>query len=104
MSRKANGSRPTAAASELLTTRRKDGKIWSHIRKTWLEETPEEGVRQESGPERPRDDHVPEKSEDPARQRREANDAYGPDEARLGPGDYRLVVFAAGQHGSGKIP
>ncbi|HKZ86560.1 MAG TPA: N-6 DNA methylase [Anaerolineae bacterium] len=47
MSRKANGSRPTAAASELLTTRRKDGKIWSHIRKTWLEETPEEGVRQE---------------------------------------------------------
>jgi len=30
-----------------LTVRREKGKIWSHIRKKWLEETPEETVRQE---------------------------------------------------------
>lgn len=30
-----------------LTVKRKDGKIWSHIRQTWLVETPEERVRQE---------------------------------------------------------
>ncbi len=30
-----------------LTIRREKGKIWSHIRKKWLDETPEESVRQE---------------------------------------------------------
>src|SRR4051812_15584616 len=30
-----------------LVVRREKGKIWSHIRKKWLEETPEESVRQE---------------------------------------------------------
>ena len=30
-----------------ITVRREKGKIWSHIRKKWLEETPEERVRQE---------------------------------------------------------
>jgi len=30
-----------------LTIRREKGKIWSHIRKKWLDETPEEFVRQE---------------------------------------------------------
>ncbi len=30
-----------------LTVRREKGKIWSHIRKKWLDETPEETVRQE---------------------------------------------------------
>ncbi len=30
-----------------LTVRREKGKVWSHIRKRWLEETPEETVRQE---------------------------------------------------------
>lgn len=30
-----------------LTVRREDGKIWSYIRKKWLDETPEESVRQE---------------------------------------------------------
>ena len=34
-------------AKELLKPRREKGKIWSHIRKKWLEETPEETVRQE---------------------------------------------------------
>ena len=33
--------------NELLTTRREKGRVWSHIRKRWLDETPEEGVRQE---------------------------------------------------------
>jgi len=33
--------------TEQLTLRREDGKIWSHIRKKWLVETPEETVRQE---------------------------------------------------------
>jgi type I restriction enzyme M protein len=33
--------------SDLLTVRREKGKIWSHIRKMLLEETPEETVRQE---------------------------------------------------------
>ena len=31
----------------LLTPRREKGKLWSHIRKKWLIETPEETVRQE---------------------------------------------------------
>jgi type I restriction enzyme M protein len=30
-----------------LTVRREKGKIWSHVRQTWLYETPEESVRQE---------------------------------------------------------
>ncbi len=30
-----------------LSVRREKGKIWSHIRKKWLVETPEEAVRQE---------------------------------------------------------
>src|SRR4051812_42089984 len=30
-----------------LSVRRENGKIWSHIRKKWLAETPEETVRQE---------------------------------------------------------
>jgi type I restriction enzyme M protein len=30
-----------------LTVLREKGKIWSHIRKKWLDETPEETVRQE---------------------------------------------------------
>jgi type I restriction enzyme M protein len=30
-----------------LTVRREGGKIWSHVRKKWLQETPEETVRQE---------------------------------------------------------
>ena len=33
--------------SEELKPRREKGKIWSHIRKKWLDETPEETVRQE---------------------------------------------------------
>lgn len=33
--------------SEQLSVRREKGKIWSHIRKKWLVETPEENVRQE---------------------------------------------------------
>ena len=46
MSRKTN-DKATAAATDLtLAPRRKDGKIWSHIRKMWLDETPEESVRQ----------------------------------------------------------
>jgi type I restriction enzyme M protein len=32
---------------EILTVRRQNGKIWSHIRAKWLNETPEETVRQE---------------------------------------------------------
>ncbi len=32
---------------EQLTVRREKGKIWSHVRKMWLNETPEEAVRQE---------------------------------------------------------
>lgn len=32
---------------EQMTVRREEGKIWSHIRKKWLVETPEETVRQE---------------------------------------------------------
>jgi len=31
----------------LITVQRKDGKIWSHLRQKWLDETPEEKVRQE---------------------------------------------------------
>src|SRR4051794_17654839 len=30
-----------------IDIRRKNGKIWSHVRKMWLDETPEERVRQE---------------------------------------------------------
>ena len=30
-----------------LAVRREKGKIWSHIRQKWLNETPEESVRQE---------------------------------------------------------
>ncbi len=33
--------------ADQLKPRREHGKIWSHIRKKWLVETPEEGVRQE---------------------------------------------------------
>jgi type I restriction enzyme M protein len=46
MGRTAN--KPTAAAvSPQLEVQRQDGKIWSHIRQKWLNETPEEKVRQE---------------------------------------------------------
>jgi type I restriction enzyme M protein len=33
--------------NDKITIRREKGKIWSHIRKKWLDETPEETVRQE---------------------------------------------------------
>lgn len=33
--------------ADLLTVRREKGKIWSHVRQQWLNETPEESVRQE---------------------------------------------------------
>lgn len=33
--------------TKILAVKRKDGKIWSHIRQMWLVETPEERVRQE---------------------------------------------------------
>ena len=33
--------------STKLSVRREKGKIWSHVRKKWLVETPEETVRQE---------------------------------------------------------
>lgn len=33
--------------SETISVRREGGKIWSHVRKIWLFETPEESVRQE---------------------------------------------------------
>lgn len=33
--------------ASLITVRREKGKIWSHIRQKWLNETPEESVRQE---------------------------------------------------------
>lgn len=33
--------------AELIELRREKGKIWSHVRKKWLDETPEEQVRQE---------------------------------------------------------
>jgi type I restriction enzyme M protein len=35
------------AMSDQLAVRREKGKIWSHVRKKWLVETPEETVRQE---------------------------------------------------------
>ena len=35
------------AAADQLAVRREKGKIWSHIRKKWMVETPEERVRQE---------------------------------------------------------
>lgn len=37
-------SQPTI---ERLEVRRQKGQIWSHVRKKWLNETPEEAVRQE---------------------------------------------------------
>jgi type I restriction enzyme M protein len=33
--------------SERIETKRHKGQIWSHVRKKWLLETPEEAVRQE---------------------------------------------------------
>ena len=39
--------KPEYVAKSGATLQRKDGKIWSHIRRTWLVETPEEYVRQE---------------------------------------------------------
>ncbi|MGY3441871.1 type I restriction enzyme HsdR N-terminal domain-containing protein [Bradyrhizobium sp. USDA 4473] len=33
--------------SDQVSVQRKGGKIWSHLRNKWLEETPEETVRQE---------------------------------------------------------
>src|ERR1035438_9395302 len=47
--RRTNMSRSdkTPPASDQLSVRREKGKVWSHIRKKWLVETPEETVRQE---------------------------------------------------------
>ena len=39
--------KPEYVAKSGATLQRKDGKIWSHIRRKWLIETPEEAVRQE---------------------------------------------------------
>ncbi len=39
--------KPAVSSAELLTVRRQKGQIYSHIRKKWLNETPEETVRQE---------------------------------------------------------
>lgn len=36
-----------SASTDPITVRRQKGKIWSHVRKKWLFETPEEAVRQE---------------------------------------------------------
>jgi len=47
MARKKKESVKKKVAGPALTVRRKDGKIWSHLRQKWLEETPEERVRQE---------------------------------------------------------
>jgi len=46
---KPEGSPRSFGSQEPISTRRdeKNGKIWSHLRKRWLNETPEEGVRQE---------------------------------------------------------
>lgn len=38
---------PASPTADTLEVRRKEGKIWSHIRNKWLAETPEERVRQE---------------------------------------------------------
>jgi type I restriction enzyme M protein len=46
MPRKADGGQGDSAPIP-LEIRRKNGKIWSHVRSIWLEETPEERVRQE---------------------------------------------------------
>ncbi len=43
----AGSKRKNDSASSLLAVRREKGKIWSHIRQKWLNETPEESVRQE---------------------------------------------------------
>src|SRR4051812_48512540 len=37
---------PTVSTTQ-IAVRRQSGKIWSHLRKKWLDETPEEAVRQE---------------------------------------------------------
>jgi type I restriction enzyme M protein len=47
MGRTANKSTTTPPSPQLLEVRRQDGKIWSHLRQKWLNETPEEKVRQE---------------------------------------------------------
>jgi hypothetical protein len=47
MARKANGALANAVTSPVLAVQRKEGRIWSHLRQMWLNETPEEGVRQE---------------------------------------------------------
>ncbi len=47
MGRTMNGKATTLTTEPTLTPLRKDGKIWSHLRKKWFDETPEEGVRQE---------------------------------------------------------
>ena len=39
--------RPEYVAKNGATLQRKAGKIWSHVRRKWLVETPEESVRQE---------------------------------------------------------
>ncbi len=40
-------NKTASGASSEIAVRRKDGKVWSHIRQKWLVETPEERVRQE---------------------------------------------------------
>ena len=47
MGRKTNGKAIVSTAEPTITVERNGGKIWSYIRKTWLDETPEEKVRQE---------------------------------------------------------
>jgi type I restriction enzyme M protein len=44
---KKNGSKPDTSSKAKIEVRRQAGKIWSHLRSKWLEETPEERVRQE---------------------------------------------------------
>ena len=38
---------PTRSRGAEVIVKREKGKIWSHVRQTWLNETPEEAVRQE---------------------------------------------------------
>lgn len=40
-------TRDRGAATTVLAVRREKGKVWSHVRQKWLNETPEETVRQE---------------------------------------------------------
>ena len=47
MSRKAYSQATSAATQPELKVKYEHGRIWSHIRKRWLDETPEERVRQE---------------------------------------------------------